>query len=124
MNLLADESVSGAILDRLRADGYAVESVRAAAPGGADEDVLARANRADTLLLTEDKDFGELVYRRQLPHVGVVLIRFDGLSRQRRTELASVAFRDHAAEFAGAFTVITPAGIRIRKPPTSDSTTP
>ena len=45
-----------------------------------DEEVLASADSEGVLLLTADKDFGELVYRRQLAHCGVMLLRQAGLS--------------------------------------------
>ena len=63
MNLLADESVDGAIVDRLRADNHAVPYVAEMAPGIDDDTVLQRAMRNGALLLTGDRDFGELVFR-------------------------------------------------------------
>ena len=83
--------------------------------------MLSEADRTQAVLLTEDKDFGELVYRRGASHHGVVLIRLAGLSRAVRADLVSEAFKAHAAECVGAFTVITASGIRIR-PPTPPTT--
>ena len=84
MNLLADESVDGAIVDRLRADNHAVLYVAEMAPGIDDDTVLQRAMRNGALLLTGDRDFGELVFRLQRAHAGVVLIRLAGLPAARR----------------------------------------
>lgn len=120
MMLLADESVAGAIIAQLRADGHTVAAIGEVSPGVADAQVLAEADRTQAVLLTEDKDFGELVYRHGATHCGVVLFRLAGLSRAVRATLVSEAFKAHAAEFVGAFTVITSSGIRIRPltPPT------
>lgn len=61
MEFWADESV-----DRLREDGHQVWYAAEMEPGLSDEAVLALANREAALLLTADKDFGELVFREHL----------------------------------------------------------
>ncbi len=63
MNLLADESVDRPIVEQLRQDGHDVLYVAEMEPGIPDDVVLQRANEHQALLVTEDKDFGELVYR-------------------------------------------------------------
>ncbi len=63
MNLVADESVAGPIITRLRADGHVVRSIREIAQGDPDDMVLRDSVVQAAPLLTEDKDFGELVYR-------------------------------------------------------------
>ncbi len=70
MNLLADESVDQPIVERLRSDGFSVISITEQSPGIPDDAVLDLANDADALLLTADKDFGELVYRQGRIHNG------------------------------------------------------
>jgi predicted nuclease of predicted toxin-antitoxin system len=115
MNLLADESVEREVVDRLRADGYATVYVAELAPSITDDQVLDEANARSALLVTADKDFGELVYRLGRIHAGVVLTRLAGLSSAAKAEAVSQLFRDHAAELAGAFCVIAPGSIRIRQ---------
>jgi predicted nuclease of predicted toxin-antitoxin system len=63
MTFVADEDVHRAIIDRLRADGWTVASIRETYGGAIDPDVLAVAVGAGAVLLTQDKDYGELVYR-------------------------------------------------------------
>ena len=116
MTLFIDESVAGGIVDRLRADGHTLLVMRDIAQGAPDTDVLAQAVAAGAVLLTEDKDFGELVYHGGIAHPGIVLIRLAGLARARRADLVSQAVRDHESELPNAFTVISPGGIRIRRP--------
>lgn len=65
MNLLADESIDRQIVERLRQDGHYVPFVAEMGPGIADDVVLARANQEGAMLLTVDKDFGELVFRQR-----------------------------------------------------------
>src|SRR5436305_11474497 len=107
MNLLADESVDRQIVEHLRQDGHGVTYVTEMEPGISDETVLQRANEQEALLLTVDKDFGELTYRQKLIH-HVVLIRLAGPLNKTKAELVAQALRERGAEFKNAFTVISP----------------
>lgn len=115
MNFVADESVDQPIVDRLRCDGHQVWSVAEMTPGISDDAVLSLANREDALLLTADKDFGELVFRQRLITSGVILIRLAGLSEARKAETVAFAINKHGDEMQQLFTVITPGIIRFRR---------
>lgn len=115
MNLLADESVDRQIVQRLRRDGHRVVYVAEAQPGMPDGDVLALADHEAALLLTADKDFGEIVYRQRLHTRGIVLIHLAGLPPEHKAELVALAIREHADELTDAFTVIAPGACRIRR---------
>ncbi len=115
MNLVADESLHVAITTRLRSDGHAVHVIAATDCGAEDADVLAIAVNRQAVLLTQDKDFGELVFRRSLPHMGIVLIRLVGLAPADRAQLIGELIRDHGGELAHAFTVVSDSGVRIRR---------
>ena len=114
MNLLADESVDGPIVERLRQQGHDVVYVAELSPSINDDQVLRHANERGALLLTADKDFGELVFRLGKAHGGVVLLRLAGLPAAAKSETVAKVFRDHAAELAGSFSVITSGTLRIR----------
>ena len=75
---------------------------------------MAQANQRGDLLLTADKDFGELVFRQHRVTAGVVLIRLAGLSAGAKAEIVSAVIRDYGAELLHAFTVISPGMVRIR----------
>lgn len=109
MNLLADESV-----DRLRQQGHDVVYVAELSPSMADDHVFQYANERDALLVTADKDFGELVFRLGKAHRGVVLLRLAGLPAAVKAETVARVFRDHAAELVGAFSVVSSGAVRIR----------
>ena len=115
MILLADESVDQQIVDQLRQDGHAVDYVREMNPGITDDEVLQAANARSALLLTADKDFGELVFRMGRVTLGVVLTRLAGVSPQYKAVTVSTMFRDHGNEFLNAFSVISAGGVRIRR---------
>jgi predicted nuclease of predicted toxin-antitoxin system len=115
MRFLADECVEVPIVERLRDDGHEVLYVAEMTPGITDDEVLALANSNTMLLMTEDKDFGELVYRMQRVAEGVVLMRFAGLASSTKAALVSKAVREHEAELIGSFTVIDASSVRIRR---------
>jgi len=114
MRLLADESVDAPIVTRLRSDGHRVDYVAEMAPGLSDDVVLDHASRGGAILLTADKDFGELVFRLGKATHGMVLSRLAGLSSIAKSQIISDALRIHGQEMPMAFTVITPAAVRIR----------
>ena len=115
MNLVADESIERIIVDRLRLDGHEIFSIAESRPSVTDDAVLAEAAQRNAILLTADKDFGELVYRLRRVNSGVVLTRLAGVSNETKADVVSITFRDHASELQGAFCVITPHSIRVRK---------
>lgn len=115
MNLVADESVDQPIVDRLRQDGHTVLSIADLDPGIADNAVLRLADQNSALLLTADKDFGELVFRMGNIHTGVALTRLAGLSPETKARIVSAAFADHGNDLPSAFSVVSPGRIRIRR---------
>ncbi len=117
MRFLADEDVPKAIVHALRAAGHDVAWVRETSPGIRDEAVLASALAEKRVLLTFDKDFGELVYRVGRPaSCGVVFFR---IPLEQPAVLASgivqaIGSRD---DWEGNFSVIEPGQIRMRALP-------
>ncbi len=115
MNFLADESIDRPIVERLRQEGYQVSYIAELGPGMPDDAVLNLANQETALLLTADKDFGEMVFRQRLHMHGVVLIPLAGLTPARKAELVAVAVREHLTELPRSFAVIMPGIVRIRR---------
>ena len=116
MNLLVDESVDKQIVVRLRQDGYNVSYVPELNSGITDAEVLELANDLSALLLTADKDFGELIFQHSSSSlIGVVLLRLGGLSAQLKSETVAGAFRQHGSDFNNRFSVITSGRVRIHK---------
>jgi predicted nuclease of predicted toxin-antitoxin system len=114
VRLLADEGVDAAIIARLRRGGHDVTYVAELDPGISDDAVLDLATAERRVLLTTDKDFGELVFRLRRVPPGVVLLRLAGLASRLRADLVSQAIEEHGGEMGGVFTVITPGAVRIR----------
>ena len=114
MNLLADENIETEIVDQLRSSGYSVNYVLEMSPGIGDKDIIQQANKSNSLLITSDKDFGELVFRQKLVHNGVILVRFHGLSPEKKAEMVLKFLIDYTSKIPNAFSVITKSSIRIR----------
>ena len=115
MILLADENLDRSVIERLRQHGHEVLAVAEMEPGIEDSVVLSRANERNALVVTEDKDFGELVFRQRLVHAGVILVRLAGLPVTTKGELLCGALKDYGAQMAHAFTVLSPGAVRIRR---------
>jgi predicted nuclease of predicted toxin-antitoxin system len=80
MRFMADENVSRFVIERLRAGGFEVISISDTRSGALDTDVLRAADADGCILITEDRDFGELVIRQRLRVRGVILLELDRLS--------------------------------------------
>jgi predicted nuclease of predicted toxin-antitoxin system len=114
LKFVADESVDYQIVSRLREDGHEVLYIAETASGASDDSVLTQANLQKAVLLTSDKDFGDLVFRQHLVSSGIVLLRIAGLSQERKAAIVATAIREHGPALPGGFAVLTPTTIRIR----------
>lgn len=111
---LADEGVDFRVIAALRLLGYQVQSIAEDSPSIPDTAVLALAVECDAVLITEDKDFGEMVFQKRLCSHGVLLLRLNGLPGRRKVELVAEAFAAHARDLRGCFSVINERALRIR----------
>ena len=114
--LLADENVPGAVIAALRRQGHDVAWIHEDAPGSPDPEVLERAQREGRVVVTFDKDFGELAFRRGLAAVGVVLFRITLTSPDHAVRAAVAAFASRA-DWTGQFAVVEDDRIRLRALP-------
>jgi len=117
VRFLANENFPRLAVEALRAQGHDVLWMRTAAPGEIDSSVLARARAEQRVLLTFDKDFGELAFHGGLPaSCGVVLFRIALPSPKSTAEkvAAAIASRDDWAE---NFSVVEDGRVRIRPLP-------
>jgi predicted nuclease of predicted toxin-antitoxin system len=113
MHLLANENIPAEVVDALRQRGHDVVWVHTDAPGSNDRDVLARAVAEDRVLLTFDKDFGELAFHAGLPATSaVVLLRIAPLSPGQVATL-TITVLESRSDWAGHFSVIEETRIRM-----------
>ena len=115
MKIVADENVDRLAIERLRADGHDVISILRQFPSSPDIDVLSISNSERALLITEDKDFGELVFHKKRSHFGVLLVRLEGISRPERVRMVCDIVLNRGKELANSFSVLTPGSLRTRR---------
>lgn len=114
MRFIVDESTGFSVARYLRDEGHDVLSVAEDMPQAYDDDILARAVEDNRILLTNDKDFGDLVFRRGRQHRGIVLFRLQDDSAGNRVRMMRLVLEQHAAQLQNHFVVVTDNGIRIR----------
>jgi predicted nuclease of predicted toxin-antitoxin system len=113
VRILADENFPGDAVAALRGRGHDVAWVRSDAPGSSDNQVIARAQAEDRVLVTFDKDFGELAFRSRLPaSSGIVLFRTSMPSSTYISRVAVTALESRT-DWAGHFSVIEDDRIRM-----------
>jgi predicted nuclease of predicted toxin-antitoxin system len=112
---LADECIDAALVKHLRERGHDVVYMAEIARAADDADVMARARAEGRLLLTEDKDFGDLVFRRGAQVPGMVLLRLDPAMhalKRRRLDAAMTRFAEEGLQ--GRYTIIEAGRFRSR----------
>jgi predicted nuclease of predicted toxin-antitoxin system len=119
MRILADENVDAGIVEWLRAQGEDVVWIAEVDASVSDEEVIRRANVEERLLVTCDKDFGEMVYRQRLAATGVVLIRLRASTEASRISVVSRHWPIVQDRAIGSFLVLRDDRVRVR--PLSES---
>jgi predicted nuclease of predicted toxin-antitoxin system len=117
MKFLANENMPSSVIHHLRSGGHDVLAAKESLRGECDEVILARAQAEGRVLISQDKDFGELAFRSGLPaDCGVVLFRLDGpnpeADSRRMIEVLSAT-----TDWLGRFSVVDERRVRSRPIP-------
>lgn len=115
MRFLADESVDIPVFLYLKEKGYDIEHVAHISNGLDDERVLKLAFSGKKILLTVDKDFGDLAFKFKKPSFGIVLYRLEGMSNYEKALIVEGVLKNLASKLVGTFTVISKRQVRIKK---------
>lgn len=117
MQFLVNENVTRTVIEELRKRGHDVLSVKESMRAEQDEVILARAQTEQRIVVTHDKDFGELAFRSHLAAgCGVILLRLGGLEPAMDNARILAALESHT-DWVGHFSVITDEKIRMRPLP-------
>ena len=92
---------------------HEVFSVYDDAPGISDAEVLRRAHKEERILVINDKDFGEKVYRGENPHCEIVLLRLDNERSQNKIAVLGRLLEEYADRLPGRFIVATAEQVRF-----------
>jgi predicted nuclease of predicted toxin-antitoxin system len=111
---LVDECVDAALVTQLREAGHDAAYMSDVAPRATDTEVMRHAQSEGRLLLTEDKDFGDLVFRQARSVPGIVLLRIDSARRALKGTRLQAAIDRFGETLFGRYTVIEDARFRSR----------
>jgi predicted nuclease of predicted toxin-antitoxin system len=115
MRFLVDECTGPAVARWLREQGHDVVSVYEQARASVDDVVIQMANDEGRILITNDKDFGEKVYRSRRAHCGVVLLRLNDERPSSKILVVSRLLGLYADKLQGSFIVVSERRIKIGK---------
>lgn len=114
MRFLANENIPLDAVEALRKKKHDIAWIRTDCPGSNDEDILFRAVAEERILITFDKDFGELAFRQRLPaQCGIILFRISGRTSAYATEIIITAIESRN-DWSGHFSVIEEDRIRMK----------
>jgi predicted nuclease of predicted toxin-antitoxin system len=117
LNFLADESCDFEVVRALRKNGHDVLAICEVAKRLEDPEVIDLSVREDRVLITEDKDFGELVYARGHGSPGVILLRYPAVARQRLSGDIVRLLNEKKEALHGSFVVLQPGRFRVGRLP-------
>ncbi|TAE86682.1 MAG: toxin-antitoxin system, toxin component [Bacteroidetes bacterium] len=113
MVILADENIEHALITKLK-EHFDVISIDDSHRGASDTEIAALAVKQNAIILTEDKDFGDLVFIHQNNHLSVVLLRYTFNERNELHEVLIHLLQQKSFELMGKFTTVTSKKIRTR----------
>ncbi|MFN4255538.1 MAG: DUF5615 family PIN-like protein [Saprospiraceae bacterium] len=114
LKFVLDVGVGHAVHQYLIHAGFDAVSVTLLDPSMPDSDILLIAERDQRMVVTMDKDFGELVFQSGRPHSGVLLLRLEDATGVEKVAVLSHILTNHAHEMAGKFCVFQNGRLRIR----------
>ena len=116
MRFLVDECTGPAMARWLREQKHEVFSVYEEARGMDDDAIIQKAFDENWILITNDKDFGEKVYRERRPHRGVVFLRLEDERTAKKIDTIRRLLEGHADRLADRFVVVTETQVRFARP--------
>jgi predicted nuclease of predicted toxin-antitoxin system len=121
LRFLADESCDFAVVRALRSEGHDVLAVSEVMDRSDDRELIDQASRERRILVTEDKDFGRLVFASHADSPGVILIRFPGNARETLVQNIRRIVRQQGKQLLGTFVVVQPGHVRISRKSARDN---
>ena len=113
MQFLVDECAGPKLADWLRQQGHDVFSVFDEARGADDDVILEKAVVESRILITSDKDFGEMIYRQKRSHCGIIFIRLDDQRAIAKINVLKHLLENYSEQVAGHFVVVTETKVRF-----------
>jgi len=115
MRFLVDECTGPAVAEWLRAQQHEVFSVYDEARGMGDGDIIQKAFTENWILITNDKDYGEKVYRERHPHHGVIFLRLEDERAAVKIETLRQLLANYTDRLIDQFVVVTETRVRFAR---------
>jgi predicted nuclease of predicted toxin-antitoxin system len=115
MQFLVDECTGPTVAAWLREQGYEIFSVFDSARGLDDIAIVQKAFSENWILITNDKDFGEKIYREKHPHHGVILLRLDDERASVKISVLGQLLTNYVNRLPDQFVVVTESTVRFAK---------
>lgn len=116
MRFMVDECTGPWVAKWLEEQGHEVFSVYDGARGAVDREIIKMAHEGQYILITNDKDFGELVFRFSFAHKGIVLLRLENERFNNKIGVLQKLLDLHADKLDKNFTVVTEKNVKIVEP--------
>ncbi len=113
MRFLIDECVGTSVAEWLQSKKYEVFSVFDDWRGATDDEILDKALQENYILITSDKDFGEMVFRLQRKHKGIILIRCQPNNFKKKIEVLDKLLENYLDKLVDNFVVVSNENVRI-----------
>ena len=113
MRFLVDECTGPGVAAWLHSQGHEIFSVFDEGRGMNDDEVIGKAYNERWILVTNDKDFGEKVYRERHPHRGVILMRLEDERAANKVEVLRRLLEQYGDKVVDRFVVVTEAQVRF-----------
>ena len=113
MRFLVDECTGPAVTEWLSKQGHEVFSVYDEARGSVDDVIIKKAFKENWILITNDKDFGEKIYRERRPHRGIILLRLEDERTVVKIKVLSRLLQNYAGKISNRFVVVTETKVRF-----------
>ena len=116
MKFLVDECVGPTVAQWLKGNNYDAVSIYEGLTGINDDSVLKKALLESRILITSDKDFGEMIFKNKMQHCGIILLRLIDERPLKKIGVLTSLLENYTHELFGNFVVVTENVVRVIKP--------
>ena len=115
LKFLVDVGVGKSIEDFLTEHLYDIKSVRSIDPKMPDQNILKLASKEERIIITMDKDFGELVYQSKMNHSGIILLRLEDATAEEKLKVIMEILNNYSELLHDNFCVYQKRKFRIKE---------
>ena len=115
LKFIVDECVGIHIAKWLKINNYDAISIAEEMPGTKDSIILNQAFSENRIVITSDKDFGDLVFHKKLLHAGIILLRLQDESPKNKIKVLGSLLNNYYDQISCNFIVVSDSNVKIIK---------